>query len=194
MSIMNLVQIAEIFFGALFIILALVLSRQIFGGIFYTKKVKAVVGDRKVTRSVRIDGVRYTGSSIYWAQQRDRKRHKQSDNRKKRTYNTHTVEHISFTYEDNGVERKTSPQDTICPVSATFIDSSAVYNIKVSRNKPYKARLGLFEVLRNILMSKTNIILKLILSIAAIINALMLLVADAGIAALGAWIIYRAVK
>ena len=61
---MDLVEIFEVIFGAGFIILALIGSRQIFGGIFYSKKVKAVVGKRESKVYANIDGVRYTESMI----------------------------------------------------------------------------------------------------------------------------------
>ena len=57
---MDLVEIFEVIFGAGFIILALIGSRQIFGGIFYSKKVKAVAGKRESKIYANIGGVKYT--------------------------------------------------------------------------------------------------------------------------------------
>ena len=42
---MDLVEIFEVIFGAFFIIAAILGSREIFGGIFYSRKVRAVVAD-----------------------------------------------------------------------------------------------------------------------------------------------------
>ena len=80
---MDLVEIFEVIFGAGFIILALIGSRQIFGGILYSKKVKAVVGKRESKIYANIGGVRYTdGYDFYLAKKRDRRRHRQSGDRK----------------------------------------------------------------------------------------------------------------
>lgn len=80
---MDLVEIFEVIFGAAFIICALIGSRQIFGGIFYSRKVRAVVGEKSSKTYVRIYGQRYTGrNDINLAEQRDRRRHKQSGDRK----------------------------------------------------------------------------------------------------------------
>jgi len=165
-------------------------SRQIFGGIFYSKKVKAVVGKRESKVYANIDGVRYTdGHDIYLAKKRDRRRHSQSGDRKKQRYRVNRVEHICFSYDDGGEVRTTSFKDTICPISLSFINNSSEYNIMVSRKDPCKARLGLFEVLRVILCSEANIITKPVMCIIVICNFLMVLAADVGLAALGAWII-----
>ena len=43
---MDLVEICEVIFGAAFVIGALIGSRQIFGGIFYSRRVRAVVGKK----------------------------------------------------------------------------------------------------------------------------------------------------
>ena len=59
---MDLVEIFEVIFGALFIIGAIVGSREIFGGIFYSRKVRAVVADVDIKAYSRIDGVRYSDS------------------------------------------------------------------------------------------------------------------------------------
>lgn len=187
---MDLVEIFEVIFGAGFIILALIGSRQIFGGIFYSKKVKAVVGKRESKVYANIDGIRYTDThDIYLAMQRDRKRHKQRGDRRKQRYKVNRIEHISFSYENGGEIRTTDPKTTICPISPSFIDNSCEYNIMVSRKDPCKARLGLFEVLRVNLCSKANIIMRLFGCIVVICNFLMALAADLGLAALGAWII-----
>ncbi len=186
---MDLVEIFEVIFGAGFIILALIGSRQIFGGIFYSKKVKAVVGKRESKIYANIGGVRYTdGYDIYLAEKRDRRRHRQSGDRKKQRYRVNRVESISFSYEDGGEMRTTDPKTTICPISPFYIDVSSEYNIMVSRRDPCKARLGLFEVLRVHLCSKANIIMKFISCAIVICNFLMVLAADVGLAALGAWI------
>lgn len=76
-----------------------------------------------------------------------------------------------------------------CPISISLIDKSEEYNIMVSRRDPCKARLGVLEVLRSILCSQTNIIMKPVGCIIVICNFLMILAADVGLAALGAWII-----
>ena len=186
---MDLVEIFEVIFGAGFIILALIGSRQIFGGIFYSKKVKAVVGKRESKVYANIDGVRYTdGYDIYLAKKRDRRRHRQSGDRKKQRYRVNRVERISFSYEDDGEIHTTDPETTICPISPSYIDVSGEYNIMVSRRDPCKARLGLFEVLRVNLCSEANIIMKFISCAIVICNFLMVLAADVGLAALGAWI------
>ena len=187
---MDLVEVFEVVFGAVFIILALIGSRQIFGGLFYSKKVKAVVGKRDSKQYARIDGVRYTGAhDIYLAQQRDRRRHMRGGNRKKQRYKVNRVEYISFSYEYGGKIHTTDPKTTICPISQSFIANSCEYNIMVSRKDPCKARLGLFEVLRVNLCSDANIITRLFGCIVVICNFLMVLAADVGLAALGAWII-----
>ena len=81
---MDLVEIFEVIFGAGFVILALIGSGRIFGGMFYTKRVKAVVGEKKSEVYARINGQRYTGRyDINLAKQRDRRRHRQSGDRKK---------------------------------------------------------------------------------------------------------------
>jgi hypothetical protein len=85
--------------------------------------------------------------------------------------------------------RTTDPKTTICPISISLIDSSEEYNIMVSRRDPCRARLGVLEVLRSILCSGSNIIMKPIGCIIVIGNFLMLLAADVGLAALGAWMI-----
>ncbi|MCR5415991.1 MAG: hypothetical protein K6E79_04270 [Pseudobutyrivibrio sp.] len=187
---MDLVEIFEVIVGAAFVIGALIGSRQIFGGIFYSKKVRAVVGKKNSRTYVRINGQTYTGrTDMSWAEQRDRRRHKQMGDRKKQRYREHTVYYISFTYEDGGEMHTTDPQTTICPISKSLVDTSAEYNIMVSRRDPCRARLGLFEILRVYTSSDTNIIMKFITCIIIIGNALLLLVADLGLAALGAWII-----
>ena len=187
---MDIVEIFEVIFGAGFIILALIGSRQIFGGIFYSKKVKAVVGKRESKVYANIDGVRYTDAhDIYLAKKRDRKRHMQSGDRKKQRYRVNRVEHISFSYENGGEICTTDPQTTICPISPSFIDDSCEFNIMVSRKDPCKARLGLFEILRVYLCSEANIVTKPIICIIVICNFLMVLSADVGLAALGVWII-----
>lgn len=187
---MDLVEIFEVIFGAVFIICALIGSRQIFGGIFYSRKVKAVVGEKSSKTYAWIDGQRYTGGTdINRAIQRDRRRHKQSGDRKKQRYRKHSVDHICFTYDDGGKMRTTDPKTTICPISISLIDSSEEYNIMVSRRDPCRARLGVLEVLRSILCSRSNIIMKPIGCIIVIGNFLMLLAADVGLAALGAWMI-----
>lgn len=192
---MDLIEIFKIFFGAIFIIAALTGGVYIFGGIFYTKKVKAFVGDIKVTKSTYIDGVRYSdGYDRKLAIQRDRRRHMQSGDRRKRTYNTNRVERISFTYEDNGQVYKTNPKTTICPVSTSFVNKSGEYTIKVSRSNPRKARLGLFEVLKEVMKGDNNIIIRLIISIIVIGNALLYVAGAVGIGALGAWMIHSALK
>ena len=58
----------------------------------------------------------------------------------------------------------------------------------VNRRDPCKARLGLFEVLRVDMCSEANIIMKFISCAIVICNFLMVLVADVGLAVLGAWI------
>lgn len=187
---MDLVEIFEVIFGAGFIILALIGSKQIFGGLFYSKKVRAVAGEKKSEVYIWIDGQRYTDRyEINLAKKRDMRRHKQSGDRRKQRYREHRIDHISFTYEDEGVTHITDPNTTICPVSLFFIDSSKAYNIKVSRKYPWKARIGLFEVLRETFSMDCNIFIKLIMCIMIICNALMLLVADVGLVALGLWII-----
>ena len=187
---MDLVDIFEVIFGAGFIILALIGSKQIFGGLFYSKKVRAVVNEKKSERYVRIDGIKYTGrNDINLAERRDRRRHMQSGDRRKQKYREHSVDYISFAYEDGGAKHKTHPNTTFCPVSTSFIDTSEVYNIKVSRKCPWKARIGLFEILRKTLRMNSNIIVRLITCIIIICNALLYLAADVGFAALGAWII-----
>ena len=187
---MDLVDIFEVIFGAAFVIFALIGSVQIFGGMFYTKRVKAIVGEKTARRYVRIDGQTYTGrNDMNLAEKRNRRRHKQSGNRKKQKYREHTVEHICFTYEDDGKLRTTDPKATICPVSPTFIDGSREYNIMVSRKKPWKARLGLIEVLRVTLLPPGNILTRLIMCIIVICNALLYLAGNVGFAALGVWII-----
>ncbi len=187
---MDLVEIFEVIFGVVFVVLVLIGSVQIFGGIFYSKKVKAVAGEKSKKLYANIDGVRYTGGhDIYNAIKRDRKRHRQSGDRKKQRYRVNRVEHICFTYDDGGELRTTDPKATICPVSLSLIDASCEYNIMVSRKDPCKARLGLFEVLRVNLCSETNVILRLITCIIIIGNALMYLIGDIGFAALGIWII-----
>ena len=187
---MDLVEIAEVVFGAVFVILALIGSQQIFGGIFYSKKVKAVVGDKSTKTYAYIDGVRHSGGyDIYKAEQRDRRRQRQNGNRRKQRYRVNSVEHISFIYEDGGERHTTDPKTTICPISPSLIASSCVYNIMVSRRHPYKARLGLFEVLRSNLCSDTNIIMRLFGCIVVTCNFLLYLAADVGLAALGVWII-----
>ena len=187
---MDLVDIFEVIFGAAFVIGALIGSREIFGGIFYSRKVRAVVYKKISKTYVRIDGQTYTGSTdIRWAEQRDRRRHKQSGDRKKQRYREHTVDHICFTYEDGGKMHTTDPKTTICPISTSLIASSEEYNIMVSRSDPYKARLGLFEVLRVNMCSDTNIIMRLFGCIVVICNFLMMLAADVGLAAFGAWIV-----
>ena len=192
---MDLVEILEVIFGAGLILAALMGSTQIFGGMFYSKKVKTVAGKRNSRGYVRIDGQTYTGRyDMNLAEKRDRRRHKQSGDRKKQRYREHTVEHISFTYEDGSELRTTDPKATICPISPSFIDVSGEYNIMVSRKDPSKARLGLLEVLRVTLCSKTNIINKFISCIVIICNSLMYLAADVGLAALGAWIIKLGIK
>ena len=186
---MDLVEIFEVIFGAGFIILALIGSQQIFGGIFYSKKVKAVVGKRESKIYANIGGVRYTGGhDIYLAEKRDRSRHRRSGDRKKQRYRVHRVESISFSYEEGGEIHTTDPETTICPISPSYINVSSEYNIMVSRRDPHKARLGLFEVLRVHLCSKANIIMKFISCVIVIGDFLMVLAADVGLAALGAWI------
>lgn len=171
---MDLVEIFEVIFGAGFVILALIGSGRIFGGMFYTKRVKAVVGEKKSEVYARINGQRYTGRyDINLAKQRDRRRHRQSGDRKKQRYKENRVDYICFTYEDDGKLRTTDPKATICPVSPTFIDGSREYNIMVSRKKPWKARLGLIEVLRVTLLPPGNILTRLIMCIIVICNALL---------------------
>lgn len=192
---MDLVQCAEIVFGAGFVALALIGSERIFGGLFYSKKVKAVVGEKSAKLSVRIDGQVYTGRhEMNLAERRDRVRHKRSGDRRKRTYNEHRTERVCFTYRENGKIYETSYLGTVCPVSTFFIQEGREYNIKVSRKKHWKARVGLFEILRVLLSSPGNIIVRLILCIAAICNALILSAVDAAIAAFGVWIICSALK
>ena len=187
---MDLVEIFEVIFGAGFVILALIGSGRIFGGMFYTKRVKAVVGEKKSEVYARINGQRYTGRyDINLAKQRDRRRHRQSGDRKKQRYKENRVDYICFTYEDDGKLRTTDPKATICPVSPTFIDGSREYNIMVSRKKPWKARLGLIEVLRVTLLPPGNILTRLIMCIIVICNALLYLAGNVGFAALGVWII-----
>jgi len=187
---MDLVEIFEVIFGAVFIILALIGSKQIFGGIFYSKKVRAVVSEKESEVYAWIDGQRYTGRyEINLAKQRDRRRHKQSGDRRKQRYREHSIDHLSFTYEDEGVTHTTHPETTICPVSISFIAKSKAYNIKVSRKYPWKARIGLFEVLRETFSLDYNVFIRLIMCNIIICNALMYLVADVGLAALGVWII-----
>ena len=187
---MDLVEIFEVIVGAAFVIGALIGIRQIFGGIFYSKKVRTVVGKKNSRTYVRINGQTYTGrTDMNRAEQRDRRRHKQMGDRKKQRYREHTVYNISFTYEDGGKMYTTDPQTTIYPISGSLVDTSQEYNIMVSRRDPCRARLGLFEILRVYTSSDTNIIMKFITCIIIIGNALLLLVADLGLAALGAWII-----
>ena len=187
---MDLVEIFEVIFGAGFVILALIGSGRIFGGMFYTKRVKAVVGEKKSEVYARINGQRYTGRyDINLAKQRDRRRHRQSGDRKKQRYKENRVDYICFTYEDDGKLRTTDPKATICPGSPTFIDGSREYNIMVSRKKPWKARLGLIEVLRVTLLPPGNILTRLIMCIIVICNALLYLAGNVGFAALGVWII-----
>lgn len=187
---MDLVEIFEVIFGVGFVILALIGSKQIFGGIFYSKKVRAVVSERKSEVYIWIDGQRYTDRyEINLAKKRDMRRHIQSGDRRKQKYREHRIEHISFTYEDEGVTHTTSPKATICPVSTSFVDDSKVYNIMVSRKYPWKARIGLFEVLKETLCMNCNIIIRLIMCIIIICNALLYLAADVGLVALGVWII-----
>ncbi|MBQ8118816.1 MAG: hypothetical protein IJ147_12290 [Lachnospiraceae bacterium] len=192
---MDLVEIFEVIFGAGFVILALIGTGRIFGGMFYTKRVKAVVGEKKSEVYVRINGQRYTGRyDINLAKQRDRRRHRQSGDRKKQRYKENRVDYICFTYEDDGKLRTTDPKATICPVSPTFIDGSREYNIMVSRKKPWKARLGLIEVLRVTLLPPGNILTRLIMCIIVICNALLYLAGNVGFAALGVWIITLGIK
>lgn len=192
---MDPVEIFEVIFGAGFVILALIGSGRIFGGMFYTKRVKAVVGEKKSEVYVRINGQRYTGRyDINLAKQRDRRRHRQSGDRKKQRYKENRVDYICFTYEDDGKLRTTDPKATICPVSPTFIDGSREYNIMVSRKKPWKARLGLIEVLRVTLLPPGNILTRLIMCIIVICNALLYLAGNVGFAALGVWIITLGIK
>lgn len=187
---MDLVEICEVIVGAAFVIGALIGSRQIFGGIFYSKKVRAVVGKKSSRTYVRVNGQTYTGrTDMNRAEQRDRRRHQQSGDRKKQRYREHTVYNISFTYDDDGVMRTTDPKTTICPISGSLVDTSQEYNIMVSRRDPYRARLGLFEILRVYLSSDANIIMRFITLIIIIGYALLYLVADLGLAALGVWII-----
>ena len=187
---MDLVDIFEVIFGAAFVIAALIGSREIFGGIFYSRKVRAVVGKKTSKTYVRIDGQTYSGrTNMNWAEQRDRKRHARSGDRKKQRYREHTVDHICFTYEDGGKMHTTNPETTICPISTSLIASSREYNIMVSRSNPYKARLGLFEILRVNMCSDANIIMRLFGCILVICNFLMMLAGDVGLAALGAWLI-----
>ena len=134
---MDLVEIFEVIFGVCFIILALIGSKQIFGGIFYSKKVKAVVSEKKSKSYIWIDGIRYTDRyEINLAKKRDMRRHKQSGDRRKQRYREHRIDHICFTYDDGGVVRTTSSKTTICPVSTSFIDDTKTYNIMVSRKYP----------------------------------------------------------
>ena len=192
---MDPVEIFEVIFGAGFVILALIGSGRIFGGMFYTKRVKAVVGEKKSEVYVRINGQRYTGRyDINLAKQRDRRRHRQSGDRKKQRYKENRVDYICFTYEDDEKLRTTDPKATICPVSPTFIDGSREYNIMVSRKKPWKARLGLIEVLRVTLLPPGNILTRLIMCIIVICNALLYLAGNVGFAALGVWIITLGIK
>ena len=187
---MDLVEIFEVIFGAFFIIGAILGSREIFGGIFYSRKVRAVVADSEIEAYSRIDGVRYSDSyARYLAKKRDRKRQRQKGNQKKQRYRDHAVEYISFVYDNDGEVYKTAPKATICPIRPSLIDKSIEYNIMVSRKCPWKARLGLFEVLRANFCSDSNIVMKLFGFIIYIGNFLMLLAADVGLAALGAWII-----
>ncbi len=187
---MDLVEIFEVIFGVGFIILALIGSKQIFGGIFYSKKVKAVVSEKKSEVYIWIDGQRYTDRhEINLAKKRDMRRHIQKGDRRKQKYREHRIDSISFTYDDGGVTHTTDPKTTICPVSTSFIDVSKTYNIMVSRKYPWKARIGLFEVLKETLCMNNNIIIRFILCIIIICNALIYLVADVGLAALGVWII-----
>lgn len=186
---MDLVEIGEVIFGAAFVISALIGSREIFGGIFYSRRVRAVVGKKTSKTYVKIGGQTYTGrTDMNLAEQRDRRRHKQSGDRKKQRYREHSVDHICFTYDDGGKMRTTDPKTTICPISNSFINDSGEYNIMVSRSDPCKARLGVFEVLRSYLCSEENIISRLFGCIVVICNFLMLLAADVGLAALGIWI------
>ena len=192
---MDVIEIGEVVFGALFILLALIGSIQIFGGMFYTKKVRAVVSDKSSRRYVRIDGQTYSGrNEMNLAERRDRRRHRQSGDRRKRRYREHSVDHISFAYEEGGEIRKTDPKSTICPVSKSFVDSSLEYNIKVSRSKPWKARLGLFEILRAELNSSAGIVTKLFSCIFITGSALLMLAADVGLAAFGALLISLGLK
>ena len=187
---MDLVEVFEVIFGAGFIIIALIGSKQIFGGIFYSKKVRAVVAEKKSKVYIWIDGQRYTDRyEINLAKQRDMKRHKQSGDRRKQRYREHRIDHLCFTYDDGGVTHTTDSKTTFCPVSTSFIDASKTYNIMVSRKYPRKVRIGLFEVLRETLSMNCNIIIKLIMCIIIICNALLFLAADVGLAALGVWII-----
>lgn len=187
---MDLVNIFEVIFGVGFILLALIGSNQIFGGIFYSKKVRAVVSEKKSKTYIWIDGQRYTDRyEINLAKQRDMRRHKQNGDRRKQRYREHRIDYLSFTYDDGGITHTTDPKTTICPVSTSFIDDSKVYNIMVSRKYPWKARIGLFEVLKETLHMNCNIIIRLIMCIIIICNALLLLVANASLAALGIWII-----
>ena len=81
---MDLVEIFEVIFGAFLIIGAILGSREIFGGIFYSRKVRAVVADIETEAYSHIDGVRYSdGYDRYLAKKRDRKRQRQKGNRKK---------------------------------------------------------------------------------------------------------------
>ncbi len=186
----DLVEMFEVFFGAVLIILALVGSRQIFGGVFYSKKVKAVVATKESKQHANVGGVRYTGGhDINMAIKRDRNRHRRSGDRKKQRYRVNRTDYICFSYDDGNERFTTDSKTTICPISTSFISASSEYNIMVSRKDPYKARLGLFEVLREILCSKSNILMKLIICIIVICNFLMVLAGDVGLAALGAWII-----
>ena len=192
---MDLVEIFEVIFGAFFFVAALIATRKIFGGIFYTKKVRAVVGEKRSETYVMIDGQRYTGrNNMNLAEQRDRRRHRQNGNRKKQRYREHSIDHISFTYDDGGTIRTTDPKSTICPVSTAFVKKSGEYNIKVSRRKPWKARLGLFEILRDIWQESTNIVMKFIASIIVIGNALLYVASDVGLAAFGVLLIKLGTK
>ena len=70
---MDLVDIFEVIFGTAFVIFALIGSVQIFGGMFYTKRVKATVGKKTARRYVRIDGQTYTGrNDMNLAEKRNR--------------------------------------------------------------------------------------------------------------------------
>ena len=187
---MDLVNIFEVIFGVIFIILALIGSKQIFGGLFYLKKVRAFVSDKKSEVYIWIDGQRYTDRyEINLAKKRDMRRHRQNGDRRKQKYREHRIDHICFTYDDNGVTHTTDPKTTICPVSTSFIDKSKTYNIMVSHKYPWKARIGLFEVLRETLCMNCNIIIRLLMCIIILCNAFILFAADVGLAALGVWII-----
>ena len=187
---MDLVEIFEVIFGAGFIILAFIGSKQIFGGMFYSKKVKAKVSEKNSKVYIWIDGQRYTDRyEINLAKKRDMRRHLQNGDRRKQRYKEHRIDNICFTYDDGGVTHTTDPKATICPVSISFIDETKTYNIKVSHKYPWKARIGLFEILKETLRMDYNIILRLITCFIVICNALIVFAVDVGIAVLGAWII-----